>query len=161
MIIGAPRTFHDKFKFIVEIDGFQSAGFQTMSEISMESAVIEYSEGGSLIPNKSPGRVTVANVTLARGATFDNDFYNWFLEVADAAAAASTTPGAGAGSGEIDPVFKRDVDVIQQDRDGSELKVWRLFGAWPMKFVAGDWDNEADEKVIETLELAYDFPQLV
>ena len=159
-VLGAPRTFHDKFKFIIEINGFSSAAFQKCSEISVETAIIEYSEGGALIPNKSAGRVTVANVTLERGAALDNDALDWFEEVADAAAVTSLD-GAGQGAGLIEPLYKRDVDVVQQDRDGSVLKVWRLFGAWPMKFVAGDWDNEADEKTIEQLELAYDFPQLV
>ncbi len=160
-IIGAPRTYHDRFKFVVEIDGFGSAGFQKSSEVSMEAAVIEYFEGGALIANKSPGRITVPNVTLERGATSDDDMYNWFLDVADAAALAALTPGAGQGAGLIDPRFKRDVDLIQLDRDGSALKTWRLFSAWPAKFTAGSWDNEADEKVIEMLELAYDFPVLV
>jgi hypothetical protein len=30
-VIGTPRTFHKKFKFIVEIDGIASAGFQKCS----------------------------------------------------------------------------------------------------------------------------------
>jgi phage tail-like protein len=59
-IIGTPRTFHKKFKFVVEIDQFQSAGFQKCSELSVEVANIEYHEGGSLIPNKSPGRLKFA-----------------------------------------------------------------------------------------------------
>jgi hypothetical protein len=30
-----------------------------------------------------------------------------------------------------------------------------------VKFVAGDWDNEADENVIESVTLTYDFFELV
>jgi phage tail-like protein len=146
-VIGTPRSFHKKFKFIVEIDGVASAGFQKCSELSVEVANVQYSEGGALIPNKSPGRLMFADVTLERGATDDADLFDWMQEVAD----------ASANAGLNEPDFKRNLDIVQQDRDGSELRRWRLNGAWPVKFVAGDWDNEADENVIESVTLTYDF----
>jgi len=43
------------------------------SELSVEAANVQYFEGGSLIPNKSPGQLTFADVTLKRGATQDRD----------------------------------------------------------------------------------------
>lgn len=150
-VIGTPRTFHKKFKFIVEIDGVASAGFQKCSELSVEVANVQYSEGGALIPNKSPGRLTFADVTLERGATADQDLFDWLTEVADASANARLN----------EPEFKRNLDIVQQDRDGSELRRWRLHNACPVKFVAGDWDNEADENVIESVTLTYDFFELV
>jgi phage tail-like protein len=150
-VIGTPRTFHKKFKFIVEIDNVASAGFQKCSELSVEVANVQYSEGGALIPNKSPGRLTFADVTLERGATADQDLFDWLTEVAD----------ASANAGLNEPEFKRNLDIVQQDRDGSELRRWRLHNAWPVKFVAGDWDNEADENVIESVTLTYDFFELV
>jgi phage tail-like protein len=146
-VIGTPRTFHKKFKYIVEIDGIASAGFQKCSELSVEVANVQYSEGGALIPNKSPGRLTFADVTLERGATMDRDLFDWLEEVAD----------ASANAGLNEPEFKRNLDIVQQDRDGSELRRWRLNNAWPVKFVAGEWDNEADENVIESVTLTYDF----
>ena len=48
-------------------------------------------------------------------------------------------------------------DIVQQDRNGKTLRRWSLSNAWPTKFVAGEWDNEADENVIESLTLTYDF----
>jgi phage tail-like protein len=146
-ILGQPRSFFKKWKFIVEIDQFQSAGFQKASELSVEVASIDYHEGGALIPNKSPGRLKFSDVTLERGATKDQDLFDWFSEVADAA----------ANAGLVEPRFKRNVDIVQQDRDGSTLRRWSLSGAWPIKFVAGAWDNEADENVIESVTLTYDF----
>ncbi len=149
-VIGTPRSFHKKFKFVVEIDGVVSAGFQKSSELSVEVANVQYYEGGSLIPNKSPGRLTFADVTLERGATSDKDLFDWMTQVADAA----------ANAGLNEPEFKRNLDIVQQDRDGSTLRRWSLTGAWPVKFVAGDWDNEADENVIESVTLTYDFFEL-
>lgn len=146
-VIGEPRSFHKRFKFIVEIDSFTSAAFQKCSELSVEVAKVEYSEGGALIPDKSPGRLTFTDITLERGATKDVDFFTWFKQVADAA----------ANSGLNDVEYKRNADVTQQDRDGSTLRRYRCTNAWPTKFVAGEWDNEADENVIEMLTLTYDF----
>jgi len=144
---GNPRSFHKRFKFLVEIDGFDRAGFNKFSELSAEIAKVEYYEGGSLIPNKSPGRMTMTDVTLERGAAQDLEMYLWFKETAYAA----------SGLGLNDEEYKRDVDVVQIDRDGSELIRWSLSKAWPQKFVAGDWDNEADEVLIRQLTLTYDF----
>jgi phage tail-like protein len=147
MVLGNPRTFHKRFKFVVEIDGFASAGFQKCSELSVEVANVQYHEGGSLIPNKSPGRLSFSDVTLQRGATNDLDMFRWFSEVAQTA----------SGLGQVEPAFKRNLDIVQQERDGSTLQRWQLTNAWPTKFVAGEWDNESDENVIQSLTLTYDF----
>jgi hypothetical protein len=53
--------------------------------------------------------------------------------------------------------YKRNLDIVQQDRDGVTLRRWSLSRAWPVKFVAGEWDNESDENVIESVTLTYDF----
>jgi phage tail-like protein len=150
-VIGKPRSFAKKFAFRCEIDFVGSSAFQKCSEISVEAAKVEYYEGGSLIPNKSPGRLTFADVTLERGATQDRDLFDWFLDVADTV----------SGLGLIDPTFKRNLDIVQQDRDGTTLRRWSLSQAWPTKFVAGDWDNGSDENVIEQVTLTYDFFDLL
>jgi phage tail-like protein len=145
-MFGQPRSFHKKFKFVFEIDNFGFFGFQKCSELSAEIAKIEYHEGGALLPDKSPGRVTVADLTIERAATSDNDLFGWFQEVAD----------LNLGAGLVEPQFKRAGDIVQLDRDGSELRRWGCTGLWPTKFVAGDWDNESDENVIEKATLALD-----
>ena len=150
-IIGNPRSMHKKFKFLCEIDQVGSSGFAKCSELSVEIANVQYFEGGSLIPNKSPGRLTFADVTLERGATQDQDLFNWFQDVALFA----------SGTGLNDSDYKRNGDIVQQDRDGSTLRRWSLTGAWPVKFVAGEWDNDSDENVIESLTVTFDFFELI
>jgi phage tail-like protein len=149
-VIGNPRSFHKKFKFVVEIDDVGHAGFQKASELSVEVANVQYFEGGSLIPNKSPGRLTFSDVTLERGATQDRDLFDWFQDV------AITSSGLGL----TDVNYKRNLDIVQQDRDGLTLRRWSLSRAWPVKFVAGEWDNESDENIIESVTLTYDFFEL-
>ena len=55
--------------------------------------------------------------------------------------------------------YKRNLDILQQDRDG--LTCAGRYRAWPVKFVGGEWDNESDENVIEQVTLTYDFFELV
>ena len=150
VVKGKPRSFHKRFKFIVSFDGVDHAGFQKCSELSVEVANIQYYEGGSLTPNKSPGRLTFSDVTLERGATQDQDLYDWFNDVAAVA----------SGKGLNDYDYKRNGTIIQQDRDGSTLRKWAIYGAWPVKFVAGEWDNESDENVIESVTLSFDYFEL-
>lgn len=149
-IIGQPRLFHTKFKFLVEIDYVQYAGFQECSELSAEFANIQHYEGGRLTPHKVPGRLSFADITLKRGASFDQDLFRWFEEVAI----------MSSGLGLVGTQYKRDLDIVQQDRDGTTLRRWSLSRAWPLKFVAGDWNNNSDEIVVESITLTFDHFEL-
>lgn len=143
--------FHKKFKFRVEEQGFAVGAFQTMSELAVEVSRVDYREGGSLIADKSPGLVDFVDVTLERGIVTSTDLYDWLLQVVDAA----------ADVGLSDPAIRRTLDLVQLDRANNEIRRWRLHNCWPMRFSAGDWDNEADENVIESVTLAYDYYTLV
>jgi len=147
-ILGTPRNFHKRFKFLVEISGVAFAGFRTCGEIAVECAVIAHREGGALLPNKSPGLVTVPDVELTRGAINDLDLWNWMRQV------------VAVGSIVAAPDQARTIDIVQQDRLGGELRRWTLLNAWPIRFKAGDWDNEADENVIQSVTLTYDYPEI-
>lgn len=149
-VIGSPRSYYNKFKFLVEIDEITYAGFQKCSELSAELAKIEHHEGGSLIPNKSPGRLSFPDITLERGATKDLELYLWFEKTARASA------GLG-GAGAPDSAYKRTFDIVQLDRDDTILQRWTVFNAWPIKFVAGEWDMTTDEKVMTSVTLAIDY----
>ena len=149
-ILGTPRTLAKRFNFLVEIDGVSYAGFSTCSELSVEVANVQYSEGGRLIPHKSPGRLTFADVTLERGATRDRDLYTWMNDVVQVA----------SGLGLPDNLYKRNLDIVQLDRDGSTMRRWSLYGAWPVKLVAGAWDASSDEALIESVTLTFDYWEL-
>lgn len=148
-IIGAVKTFDKKFLFQIEVDGFISASFSKMSNLSCAIGEVKHYEGGSLLPTKSFGKLDFKDITLERGASVDLDFYTWWSSVANAAANAGLTEAAG----------KRHFDLVQRDRDGSILKRYSIFGAWPKEFDAGDWDNTSEDVVIEKMVIAYDFFQ--
>ena len=144
---GAPRVFEDKFSFIVEIDGVAHAAFNKCSALSMEIQKVEYREGGRKHPYKSPGLVDFEDVTLERGAVADDsDLYDWAEEC------ASIVEDAGV----IEDTFRRQMDIVALDRDGTPLKRWRLRDAWVQKFTAGEWDNDANEKTIEAVVITFD-----
>ena len=145
-LLGTPRAFHSKWKFRVEIEQFSYAGFMSCSEVSVEAAKNEHWEGGRNTPDKQPARLTHADVTLQRGSTADLDMYRWMQQVGNAA----------ANAGLVSPLFKRNVQIVQLALDGRPLRRTRLFGAWPTKFVVGDWDNDSDENTVEQLVLTYD-----
>ena len=111
-VIENPKSFHKKFKFIVEIDHIGQAIFQKCSELSVEVANVQFFESGSLITNKSPRRMTNADVMLERGATQDRDLFDRVQDV------AITSSGLGLN----DVHYKRKLDIVQQDRDGTTFR---------------------------------------
>jgi len=151
------RELYPKHQFLVGVPGM-TAGFQKCSELSYEVAKIEYWEGGSVIPWKAPGRLTVADVTLERGASSSVSFYNWATQVANAAIGGFPTRGAGLQTDN----YMRNISILQIDRDGkTHLREWLLHNAWVQKFVAGEWDSTADEAVIESITLTFDWFDLL
>lgn len=146
-ILGKPRHFHTKWKFQVFVDGLGSAAFKTCSELKAEIGEVAYSEGGAIIPEKQPGRMTFSDITLERAATKDADLYNWFL----------ITGNAALNGGLTSPKFKRSGTIVQHDRDNRVLRTWQISGMWPKSFVGGAWDNDADEFTMEQVVLCIDY----
>jgi phage tail-like protein len=151
MILGQARSFFRKHSFVLEVEGLGRVGFAKASELSVEVAKVEHWEGGSVIPTKVPGRLTFSDLTLERGATTDRSLYDWLSEVVSISAGFI---------GLSDPAYKRSLDLVQLDRDGMTIRRWSIYNAWPTKFVAGDWDNTADEVLIESVTLTYDYFEL-
>lgn len=144
---GKPRSYFKQFLFRIEIPGVQWTGFQKCGEIKGSVAVVEQWEGGALAAETSPGRYKTAAVTLERGATKDLDLWKWWKLVADIA----------NNAGAVDDEYKKTLDVVQLDRDGTELRRWTLHDAWPTDFVAGQYDNTADANTMESVTLNYKY----
>lgn len=153
-LAGTLRVFDPKFKFQVEIDGFKSADFSKITGLEVEIEKIEHYEGGGVVPHKQPGLVKFTPLVLERGACAqDNDFLTWVTSVVSLSAA-----GAGATTtGLPTPLYERNLDIVQMDRDGSAIRRWTVYGAWPTKYMAGEWGGDQNEVVIETLTLEYRF----
>lgn len=160
--VGAPRSFENKFTFSIEIDGVAHAGFNKCGPIKVTVDKVEHREGGSLIPNKSPGLVNWDDVTLERGAVAaDSDLYEWIEQVVDSAQGVATNTGEAAGLGLNDNEYKRNFDVVKRDWDGTIVGRVRVFGAWPVDYTFGEWDNDSSEKTIEMVTLTYDYAKRI
>jgi len=155
-LLGGQRELFPKHQFLVR-SRLWSAAFQTCSELSKEIAKIEYWEGGSIIPWKVPGRTTYTDITLERGASTSRAFYDYAVKVSNEAGGAyQFTRGEGEN---ID--YREDLTIEQLDRDSRTIKrAWLVKNSFPVKFVAGDWDNTADEVVIESMTFTLDYFKL-
>jgi phage tail-like protein len=146
-IVGTKKFVHQRSAFLVEVPGIGTAVFQKCSELKMEVEVSSIREGGTLTPHKQPALVSYPDITLERGMSSDGGLYDWSQLVADAA----------QQSGLVEPEYKKTIDIVQIDRARKPRLRFRLYGAFPVGYVAGEWDNESSEFVIEKMTIAYDY----
>jgi phage tail-like protein len=130
--------YHKKYSFRVEIDGISVASFKKAGPLKSTQEVIEENEGGSLSPQKDPGKIKYEDITLERGVTDNEELWSWYKTFID-------------GNGE-----KKDLAIVQTDRAGTEIRRWEIFEAFPTEFQAGDWDADASENTVEMMTLSID-----
>lgn len=129
------------FNFVLEIDGIQRAAFHEVSGLDSSIDVIEHREGGeNITTRKYPGQVKYSNIVLKWGMTDEVELYEWHRKW------ASGDPSAKRASGSI----------VLQDRSGEPKARWNFFNAWPAKWTGPNFNAEANDIAIESLELAHD-----
>ncbi len=125
-----------KFKFRVEIDGIASASFQEAEGLNIQIEVTEYREGTD--PNVIyyiPGLASYGPITLKRGLTTNQEFWDWIQGIAD---------------GDDDT---RNGSIIVMSPNGNDVMRFNFVGAWPSKLVIGDLDGLSKGIVIEEITL--------
>jgi phage tail-like protein len=124
------------FRFLVEIQGIQQAGFSECSSVGSHLEVVEYRDGGDVINvQKFPGKVSYPDITLKWGMTDNHDLYDLHLK------AVNGNPQKVSGS------------VIQLDDTGAESVRWNFFNAWPSKWDGPTYNAKGNELAINTLTL--------
>lgn len=151
-IQGEYRELYGRFKFVVNVDGVESAGFQECSEIAINIEAMEYYEGGCLVPFKEPGLGSVDDVTLQRGMSSDEDLYDWVLDVLDVMAKVPT------GTSLPPPQYLRNLVIHQRRRDDVPATDFPLYWAFPTKWTGGPWNNAESGVTMEQLQIAYHHP---
>lgn len=170
----------EKFRFLVtwtnsgedQSTALARIGFHDAQMPKRATNVITYREGVDPDINlKSPGLNTFEDVVLGRGLlAFDTasvagrEFYEWISSVHSPTSGlkkrndASLSRATAAGDGFASNNFRKDVTIKMLDREGSVVRQWTLYQAWPTNFVPGsDLDaGEDGEKSIEQLTLAYE-----
>jgi phage tail-like protein len=126
------------FRFKVEIDGIEEAGFNecTFGDTSIEP--VEYREGmDPTHPRKLSGQTKYGDVTLKWGLTDDSRLYQWFLTVVE----------QGAGKN------RKNIAINLVDEEGNRKSRWELANCWPKKFDPTDFNAKGNDVAIETLEI--------
>lgn len=129
-------------KFYFQVDwGSDSASFQEVTGLDVQSDMIEYRSGDSPVFStvKMPGLVKTGNVSLKKGVfTKDNKFFEWFSEI------------------KMNTIERRDVTISLLDETGSPTMVWSLSRAWPTKVTSPDLKSDGNEVAIESIEIVHE-----
>lgn len=129
-----------RFHFRVEWGGAK-IGFTEVTGLNVETDVIEYRDGASPEYHKikMPGMQKFPNITLKRG-TFkgDADFFNWWNTVA------------------LNTIERRDLTISLLNESHEPVVVWKVKQAWPAKVMSGDLKSDANEVLIESIELVHE-----
>jgi phage tail-like protein len=124
------------FRFRVEIDGIQQAGFTECSAVGSHVEVIEYREGGETATvRKLPGKVSYPDITLKWGTTDSQELYQWHI---------------AAVQGEV---TRKTGSVVQLDDTGQEKMRWHFYQAWPSKWDGPTFSAKGNDVSIQTLTL--------
>lgn len=143
-----PKSMHQRWQFGVFIDGFLAGYFQTANMPELEHEESVFNPGGSIMPQKTPGRASVNDVTLEKGipqGESDEALMQWIQEHIN----------MEEGIGDPTLSYMRDVDVVLFDRGGAELKRVRLKDAWIKTANLGELDGSSSEPTIESITLTY------
>lgn len=126
------------FRFRVEIDGMQDAGFSEVAIGATTTEVIDYREGtdpGHV--RKLAGLTTFGNVTLRRGLTNSLELFEWHQRIVSGQLATN----------------RRNVVIVVLDEAGVDTARYVVSDAWPIKYDPGDLNAKGNDVFIETLEL--------
>ncbi len=133
------------FRFRIEIDSIQQAGFSEATIPDSSTDIIEYREGTEavLYARKLSGLTKHGILVLKWGITNSMDLYNWRKMVEQGQLAQA----------------RRNIAVILMDEEGNDAARWEFGNAWPSKYKAPDMNAKGNDVAIETLEIAFESMQ--
>ncbi|MHA6485328.1 phage tail protein [Paenibacillus sp. strain BS8-2] len=127
------------FRFRVEVEGLEQAGFNEVSGFDASIDVIEYREGNELTtPRKLPGLTKYGNITLKWGTTDSVELYEWLQECVEGT------------------IERKTITIIALDEEGNDVATWQVIEAWPVRYTAPSFNGLGAEVAIEMLEFAHE-----
>ena len=125
------------FRFRVEIDGINQAGFSEVSGFDITVDPIDYREGTDPTHvRKLTGLTKYGNVTLKWGITTSMDLYNWHRQIVDG------------------DIVRKTIAIVSVNERGDDVNRWEVVDAWPTKYDPMDFNAKGNDVGIATLELA-------
>lgn len=127
------------FRFRVELEGLEQAGFSEVSGFEATFDVIEYREGNEVTtPRKLPGLVKYGNISLKWGTTESMELYEWIQECVEGT------------------IERKTITIIALDEEGEDVATWQVIEAWPVKYTAPTFNGTGNEVAIELIEFAHE-----
>ena len=125
------------FRFRVEIDGLQQAGFQTVSGLVRESKIEPFREGGvNHYEHQLVTLTTYPPLTLKRGLA-DLQLWDWHNEVIEGR------------------VERKSITVTLQDEAGTDVMSWICEDAYPSKWSGAELDATNNAIATESIEFVH------
>jgi len=130
------------FKFRVQLDGVERAGFREASGLDAATDAVDYREGDDLTATirKLPGLKKFSSITLKWGVTDDLALWNWRKEIMD---------------GKINEARKNG-SVILMDDMNNDVAQWDFVAAWPTRWTGPGFNATTSEVAIDTLEITHE-----
>lgn len=128
-------------RFYVEIGSEIAASFTECGGLGLQIKKNVIREGG--VNNQQRiylGQTEFTDVTLKRGLTNRQEFWDWLNELFD----------------ETKPVSRRNVNILVFDRAGETMMSWTLIGAIPVGWKTPALQADGNAVAIEELTLAYE-----
>jgi len=127
------------FRFRVEIDGIQQAGFSDATGFDSNIAVTDYREGTDpKYSRRLSGLSSFSALSLKWGATASMEIYEWFKAGMDGA------------------VVRKNISIIAVNESGDDEARWNVTNAWPSKYTAPSFNAKTNEVAIEALDITFE-----
>lgn len=141
MAIGRRVDPYRGFRFRVEIDGVNIAGFSEATIPDSSTDVVEYREGNDPPHQmKLSGLTKYGNITLKKGLTDNMELYLWSKLVEERGSAGA----------------RKHMSLILIDEAGEDKARWDVVNAWPIKYDPSDFSAKSNEVIVESLELVHE-----
>jgi phage tail-like protein len=125
------------FRFVVEVDGTEAGGFQTISGLERQTEIEPYREGGvNDFEHQLAIKTSYPPLVLRRGLV-DPALWDWHQAVI-------------AGG-----VERRTISVLLLDDAGEEAWRWVCDGAYPAKWTGAELDAMANAVATESVEFVH------
>ena len=149
-----PQSLAQKWQFGVEIAGFSPAYFNKANFPQVEFDEVEFNPAGSLFAQKVAGRAKFTDITLEKGVpqeALETSIFDWVRKCITVA----------QGVGGVPSDYLRDVDLVEYDRSGNEIKRFRLFNSFIKTAKFGEHEGGSSENVMEEMTLCFQYFDLV
>lgn len=159
----------ENFRFIVSF--LNSAGQETLTKAGFSQCGLPTASTGEITyregtyrdtMEKSAGLTTYGDITLSRGVTSEQDFYNWLQQHKKSAANVRGSDG-GFTAADTRPTddaqneYRRTIRITVLGRDSQPVKRWTIYNAHISEYVPGDaLDGNAEAKLISSLTLRHE-----